>query len=460
MTALTPENKWTLDGTKEGVTVHSTYDPSGLAMSRGEGVVDVPAEDLAEYLYDEKYLGEYDSSLEVNEAIATIDDKTTVAWELTKKITFVSQRDFLYVCRIIEKDGSIYLIAKSIDWPAKPPASGHVRAELRLVAWILTPIKDKPNSCHTVHIVSVDLKGSIPSAIVSRETLKQGYVTIKVRETAGAWLKKRGPRKIIVQEKKPVEEKKEVEAKKDECCAEKKEECTEKKAECCAEEKKETVEKKDACCAEKKEESTEKKAEYLKRGEKYYKEATNKAAQVVAEKRKARASGAYFVPDEPKVYLVVRIRGINNLSPVVRKILQLLRLRQLHNATFVRVSKATTNMLRKVEPFITYGYPSQKLISQLIYKRGFAKVNGQRVPLANNEIIEQSLGKQGLISMEDLVHEITTCGPHFKAANNFLWPFKLTSPRKGYTAKRHPYHNSGDWGNRETEINELVQRML
>lgn len=205
---------------------------------------------------------------------------------------------------------------------------------------------------------------------------------------------------------------------------------------------------------------TEKKAEYLKRGEKYFKDAADKSKSIITERRKARAAGAYFVADEPKVYLVVRIRGINNLSPVVRKILQLLRLRQLHNATFVRVSKATTNMLRKVEPFITYGYPSSKLISQLIYKRGFAKVNGQRIPLNSNEIVENSLGKQGLISIEDLVHEITSCGPHFKQANNFLWPFKLTSPRKGYSAKRHPYHSSGDWGNRETEINELVQRML
>jgi len=204
----------------------------------------------------------------------------------------------------------------------------------------------------------------------------------------------------------------------------------------------------------------DKKTEYLKRGEKHHKEYTDAERHIITEKRKARAAGSFFVPDEPKVYLVVRIRGINNLSPVVRKILQLLRLRQLHNAVFVLVSKATTNMLRKVEPYITYGYPSRKLVKQLVYKRGFAKVNGQRVPLTNNEVIEHSLGKKGIICMEDLIHEVLTCGTHFKAANNFLWPFKLTSPRKGYVAKRHPYHSSGDWGNRESEINELVTRML
>jgi large subunit ribosomal protein L7e len=117
-------------------------------------------------------------------------------------------------------------------------------------------------------------------------------------------------------------------------------------------------------------------------------------------------------------------------------------------------------MLRRVEPYITYGFPSQKTISKLIYKRGYGKINGQRVPLTDNVIVEQALGKHGIVSVEDLIHEIVTLGPHFKVANNFLWPFKLNSPKKGFAAKRHPYHNGGVWGNREEQINELVNRML
>jgi len=205
---------------------------------------------------------------------------------------------------------------------------------------------------------------------------------------------------------------------------------------------------------------TEKKKEYLKRAEGYHKAAVDAEKNLVAQRRKAKAEGAFFVPETPKVYLVTRIRGINNLNPVVRKILQLLRLRQLHNAVFVRVNRATTNMLRKVEPYIAYGYPSRALIRKLIYKRGHGKANRQRLPLINNEIIENNLGKQGLICFEDLINEITTCGAHFKEANNFLWPFKLNPPRGGFIAKRHPYHSRGDWGNREEEINDLVERML
>jgi large subunit ribosomal protein L7e len=119
--------------------------------------------------------------------------------------------------------------------------------------------------------------------------------------------------------------------------------------------------------------------------------------------------------------------------------MQLLRLRQLHNGVFVKLNKATINMIRKVEPYITYGYPTLKTIKDLIYKRGYGKVNGQRIPLTDNQIVENSLSKLGLSSVEDLIHEIQTQGAHFKEANNFLWPFKLNSPRKGFEEKRHPY---------------------
>lgn len=140
--------------------------------------------------------------------------------------------------------------------------------------------------------------------------------------------------------------------------------------------------------------------------------------------------------------------------------MQLLRLRQLHNGVFIRLNRATINMIRWVEPFIAYGYPSTKTISNLIYKRGFGKVNGSRIPLTDNSIVESQLGKHGIICVEDLVHEIATCGPHFKEANYFLWPFKLNSPRKGIELKRNPYQNHGAHGNREEQINKLVAKMI
>lgn len=47
--------------------------------------------------------------------------------------------------------------------------------------------------------------------------------------------------------------------------------------------------------------------------------------------------------------------SINGVSPRVRKILQLLRLRQIHNGVFIRLNKASINMLKLVEPYVAWG---------------------------------------------------------------------------------------------------------
>ncbi|CBK22968.2 uncharacterized protein [Blastocystis hominis] len=188
----------------------------------------------------------------------------------------------------------------------------------------------------------------------------------------------------------------------------------------------------------------------VKRTEQYYKEY----------RRDAHNNGHLFCEGEGRLAIVVRIRGINQCSPKVKKTLRLLRLRQIHNAVFVRLNKATMEMLRLVEPYIAYGYPNLKLVRSLIYKRGYAKLNKQRVPLMLNEQIEQVLGKFGIVSVEDLIHEIYTVGPHFKEANNFLWPFKLNSPNGGFSKKLRHFNEGGDYGNHEVLIGKLVNRMI
>jgi len=125
----------------------------------------------------------------------------------------------------------------------------------------------------------------------------------------------------------------------------------------------------------------------------------------------------------------------------------------------VRINKATLGLLKRVEPYIAWGYPNLKSVRELVYKRGFGKVNGQRVALTENEIIEANLGKHGVICMEDLIHQIYTVGPAFKECSNFLWPFQLSSANGGLRKKRIHYIEGGDAGCREQKINELIQRM-
>ncbi|KAG5997630.1 60S ribosomal protein L7 [Claviceps spartinae] len=204
----------------------------------------------------------------------------------------------------------------------------------------------------------------------------------------------------------------------------------------------------------------EKRTVIFQRAEKYVKEYRDAEREKIRLHRLAKENDSAYIPAESKLIFVVRIKGINKMPPKPRKTLQLLRLLQINNGVFIKATKATTEMLKIVEPWIAYGYPNLKTVKELVYKRGYGKVNKQRTALTDNAIIEDNLGKYGIVCMEDLVHEIFTVGPNFKQASNFLWPFKLSNPTGGFrTRKFKHFIEGGDLGNREEHINALVRQM-
>ncbi|KAK2681698.1 hypothetical protein RAB80_003491 [Fusarium oxysporum f. sp. vasinfectum] len=192
----------------------------------------------------------------------------------------------------------------------------------------------------------------------------------------------------------------------------------------------------------------EKRQVIFKRAEKYVQEYRDAEREKIRLHRVAKAEDSAFVPAEAKLIFVPR------------KILQLLRLLQINNGVFVKVTKAITEMLKVVEPWIAYGYPNLKTVKELVYKRGYGKVNKQRVALTDNAIVEENLGKYGIVCVEDLIHEIYTVGPNFKQASNFLWPFKLSNPTGGFRPRKFKHFiEGGDLGNREEAINALIRQM-
>jgi large subunit ribosomal protein L7e len=225
-----------------------------------------------------------------------------------------------------------------------------------------------------------------------------------------------------------------------------------------------------AAAHEKSEKYIKKQERHLKRrcqytrAAQYAQEYSSAEASLVRQRRQAKAAGNYFFEPEAKLMFVIRIRGMCDMHPKTKKILQLLRLRQIHLGVFIRVNQATQEMIKRVEPYVAYGYPSLKATRELIYKRGFGKKKTtgqpQRVTLTCNEDIEAGLGDYGITCFEDLVHEIYTVGPHFKQANNFLWPFKMNSPKGGLPKKRLGFNEGGQCGNREQYMSALIARML
>lgn len=207
-----------------------------------------------------------------------------------------------------------------------------------------------------------------------------------------------------------------------------------------------------------KKKAVDKRREMIRRYYRYRRVLTAQKAKMQNQRKLAKTFGHYFVEPEPKIAFVIRIRGICDMPPKPKKILQLLRLRQIFNGVFVRLNAATMNMLRIVSPWVTWGYPSHQVVRNLLYKRGRACIGHKRLALDNN-IIEKALGKYKIICIEDLIFQLFTCGPRFREVSKFLWPFKLSAPRGGMAAKRKHFIEGGDSGNREIYINRLIHKM-
>nr|DAD46394.1 TPA_asm: hypothetical protein HUJ06_016331 [Nelumbo nucifera] len=119
----------------------------------------------------------------------------------------------------------------------------------------------------------------------------------------------------------------------------------------------------------------------FKRAMQYAKEYDEQQKELIQLKHEAKLKGGFYT----------------------KKILKLLRLGPIFNGVSLKVNKAT--------------------ILNMLHRRGYGKLNKQRIALNDDSIIEQ--------------------------ANNFLWPFKLKSPLDG----------GGDARIHEDYINELIKRM-
>jgi hypothetical protein len=81
---------------------------------------------------------------------------------------------------------------------------------------------------------------------------------------------------------------------------------------------------------------------------------------------------------------------------------------------------------------------------------------GKTCSFFNNKLVEVCLGKLGVLCVEDLIYEIEKCGKNVKKILKYLMPFKLSSPPKPFPKIAVPYSLGGDYGDRGSEITELL----
>uniref|UniRef100_G3RU97 Large ribosomal subunit protein uL30 n=1 Tax=Gorilla gorilla gorilla TaxID=9595 RepID=G3RU97_GORGO len=116
-------------------------------------------------------------------------------------------------------------------------------------------------------------------------------------------------------------------------------------------------------------------------------------------------------------------------------------------------------MLRIVEPYVTWGFPNLKSVRELILKRGQAKVKSKTIPLTDNTVIEEHLGKFGIICLEDLIHEVAFPGKHFQEISWFLRPFHLSVAHHATKNRVGFLKEMGTLGYRGECINQLIRQL-
>lgn len=165
------------------------------------------------------------------------------------------------------------------------------------------------------------------------------------------------------------------------------------------------------------------------------------------------------VPDKHSLAFVVRIQRINGVSSLVQRTIARLRLKKIFSGVFFKVTPQTIKTLRIVEPYVTWGFPNLKSVRELILKRGQAKVKNKTIPLTDNTVIEEHLGKYGVICLEDLIHEIAFPGKNFQAICEFLRPFQLSVARHATKNRVGFLKEVGLPGYRGDRINQLIRQL-
>ena len=161
-----------------------------------------------------------------------------------------------------------------------------------------------------------------------------------------------------------------------------------------------------------------------------------------------------------QLVFAVRIRDHGGAPAPVKQILRKLRLKELHEGVFVPYTAEKAQQLQLVEPWVVYGPPSKALVQDLILRRGFGRVQNQRVALSDNTVIETALGEDGILCVEDLVHELYSVGDLFGKVNAFLWPFRLADSKNYFERRTLKLKDGKDYGDRGEAINDYLQTTL
>ncbi len=152
------------------------------------------------------------------------------------------------------------------------------------------------------------------------------------------------------------------------------------------------------------------------------------------------------------VLAIVRIRGYAGAPWYINDTLKMLRLPRKFNSMIYPMNDSVVGMLRKAEPYITWGElnfdGALSLVSRLKTRRPLAEI--------------PALKELGIKTPEELAKAIVEEKVYLhELGNDVILPIRLHPPSGGFKGKiNRPYKMKGEFGYRGNEINELIRRMV
>jgi len=153
------------------------------------------------------------------------------------------------------------------------------------------------------------------------------------------------------------------------------------------------------------------------------------------------------------VFAAVRVRGIVNVKPDIKRTLQLFQLTRVNHCVLLEENASIKGMLQIAKDYITWGEIDKAILSKLIDSRG--KLEGDK------DITENYIKSATPYSnLEKLSQAIIDNKFKYKDIPNVKPIFRLSPPKKGYEGIKRSFVNKGAIGYRRKEINKLLERMI
>ena len=153
------------------------------------------------------------------------------------------------------------------------------------------------------------------------------------------------------------------------------------------------------------------------------------------------------------VYAAVRVRGIVNIKPDIKKTLQLLRLTRANHCVLLDETPSTKGMLQIAKDYITWGEINKEVLTKLVKTRG--KLIGDK------ELTEEYIKSATSFSTFDKLSDAIVQNKFkYKDIPDIKPIFRLNPPKKGYEGVKRSYVNKGALGYRGKSIEKLIEKMI